>query len=574
MSLLLGTYFKDGNLDETILKDGFDNFTHLNKRKIESFKQNKFRLDFSQLWSKKENSYYENNGIYIWLSGDIHTIETSATNQHIQKNDYLKVIYDSYLKSELNIFKYLSGEFSIVIYNNNSNKLLLANDFFGLYPLFVCDFGKYFVFCNEYEPIVKFKEFNKKLDNQAISEYFTLGFSLGNNTFFSNIKNLEPGTILQFENNNIIKIKYGNYKVNIQHSAKPENMAKDIASILKPSVTNIIHSPEKLLCTLTGGLDTRLVLSNISPDFRKKLEFITISTPYLSQDEDKDILIAKRIADELKLNHSVDFFPSWHIQYDKEFDVSFFNTWREKAEKRGITGVYGTELMNGGWYNMMSEIIRNQIVARKKTLSFKNIFKKKRDETSDLSAIFSDQFLKQIDYSTSHLELEINNQSCENKYYQFAIEHITRGFFTYFHSGTRNKWHHTHDLLTNIVTPFSDKKLLLYLLSIPFEYLADNNFRIYNMLYKNHYPELIHISTTSKFGLVPGNCIAFYNSGKDPLNERKFNYRKINEQIINDNLTWDKNIYNKNSLIRNIQQNPDLLNKFIDFEAWYRYFVS
>lgn len=568
MSLLLGTYIKDGNYDETVLTEGFKNFTHSNIRTIETFKFKKLRLDFCQLWAKKENYFLEENGIYIWVSGDINSIENHDPNQVLQKNNFLKFILKAYLKSDLTIFKYLSGEFTIVIYNSLNEELLITNDSFGLYPLFICDFGKYFVFCNEYEPIVKLKEFKKELDYQAISEYFSFGFSLNNSTFFKEIKNSEPATILKIENNNISKSKYEELKVSINNSLTPEVIANEIASILKPTVANIINTPESFLCTLTGGLDTRLVLSNISPNLRKELNFATISTPYLALDIDKDILIAKQIAKELNLKHTIEFFPSWHIQYEKEFELSFFNTWREKSDKRGITGVYGTELMGGGWFSMMPEIIQNKITNKKTPFQLKNIFKDKP------SSIFSEQFLKQTDNSANILEKELNNKSCENNYYQFAMEHITRGFYTYFHSGTRNKWHHTHDLLTNIVTPFSDKKLLKYFLTIPFEYLVDKNYSVYNMLFKNHYPVLTHIPTTSKLGLITGNCIPFFNIGKDPMNERKKNYDKITNQIINDNFTWDRNFYNKNSLIKNIKQNSDLLNKFIDFESWYRYYVS
>ena len=570
MSLLFGTYFKEGIYEDSIVNNGYKDFTHNNKRHTITYKFSNFRLDLAPLWSNPEHCYLNKDNIHIWVSGDINAIENYGTYINSKKNDFLGIFYNSYLNSDFSFLHYLSGEFTIVIFDALNQKLFIANDLFGLYPLFIYDFGKYFVFSNEYEPIVRLKGFKKDLDYQAIYEYFSLGFSLKHNTFFQGLTNLEPAHLLQIEMNHLHKIKYQETKININYNTNPDIIAKDIAEIMTPVVDKIIHSTENAVCTLTGGLDTRLVLSNISQELRNKLDFITISTPNLPDEADKDILIAKEISKKLKLKHSITFFPSWHIQYDKEFDISFYDIWREKADKRGITGLYGTELLNGGWIDMMPEILRKKISMKKSTSFIDKFIKTKSDS---IKTIFSKGFLKNVDSSNQELERELNGQICEHKYYKFAIDHISRGFFTYFHSGTRNKWHHTHDLITNVVTPFSDKTMLEYFLSIPMEYLIDSNFRIYNKLYKNHFPELTNIPTTSKFGLIPGNCIPFLNKGKDPLHERKWNYHKINNHVIHDDLTWESNLYNKEKTLKIIKNNPDVLNKLVDFEVWLRNFV-
>jgi asparagine synthase (glutamine-hydrolysing) len=93
----------------------------------------------------------------------------------------------------------LNGAFLIGIYDKGRNRLLVANDRFGLYPLFYTTHAGRFVFAPEIKGILCDASFSRKIDLTALAQYVRFQHLLGERTFFEDIYMLPGASVLTYE---------------------------------------------------------------------------------------------------------------------------------------------------------------------------------------------------------------------------------------------------------------------------------------------------------------------------------------------------------------------------------------
>jgi hypothetical protein len=94
---------------------------------------------------------------------------------------------------------------------------------------------------------------------------------------------------------------------------------------------------------LSGGTDTRLIFSLIPQKIRKTIQWQTNLSPFLSQHSDKDVIIAKMIANKYGLRHKIDKTP---LENEKSHLKSafFFECTRPTDDWFNINGHYPSYL--------------------------------------------------------------------------------------------------------------------------------------------------------------------------------------------------------------------------------------
>lgn len=610
MSLILGIYSKKEKINKKEIEKILEDFSLNKKRKLQIKFNDKIFLSLAKFWNNDNNIVEnEDKSLVILFGGEVYDFNRKV-NALIKKGHKFKnrkncaeFILHSYEEFGESFLKNVNGTFSFAIYNKLEDELILGNDSFGLYPLFIYNTHKYCIFSSEYEPITKYKKFNKELNYDAIAEYFTLGLPLGGKTFFKSINNLAPGSLLKIKKNQINLKQYDDLNIKIDKNKNLNYFATEIAKILKKAVQIRIRNLKNLVCSLSGGADTRLILSNLSRNQRKLIQFYTYKNPYLNENKDADIIITKILAKKLNLKHKIpaiqikkDFkIPFFERIYKKDFEISFFEKKRNRPSKKVLGGLYGGEFLGGICFDICP-------------IKIKKINKKKIEQK--FKKIFNKQFQKKI---TNHpyisLKKEFKKIKAENKEFLFNIHQITRGFFTNIYGGSSGHLD-PYTFPTKRDTIFWDKNFLKILLTVPKKYLI--NYKLYNKIYKNHYPELIKIPTNSPLALrssgfirliiklayrVPfiagldcridsknifkakiahrtGSCMLFMTKGTDFGLVRGLEYPKILKVYMKSDYTWDKKFYNL-EYIKSMskEENHPVIGSFIDFEAWYREFI-
>src|SRR5690606_22503432 len=101
----------------------------------------------------------------------------------------------------------LNGFFAFLFYDSLQNEMFVARDRMGIKPLLYYQDDHKFIFGSE---LSVFNEFtiDKKIDSQALNEYFSFTYISAPRTIFCNIKKVLPGEYLHIKNNQITPVKY------------------------------------------------------------------------------------------------------------------------------------------------------------------------------------------------------------------------------------------------------------------------------------------------------------------------------------------------------------------------------
>jgi asparagine synthase (glutamine-hydrolysing) len=94
----------------------------------------------------------------------------------------------------------LQGQFAIVIFDNRRKTLLLIRDHLGVVPLYYASEVNRFIFGTSIKPILTELGGSASLNENVIHEYFTFRYVSGKDTFFKNIFEVKPGSMLRVDN--------------------------------------------------------------------------------------------------------------------------------------------------------------------------------------------------------------------------------------------------------------------------------------------------------------------------------------------------------------------------------------
>jgi len=107
---------------------------------------------------------------------------------------------------------YLNGMFSIALWDNNKKKFFLFRDRLGIKPLHYCILDGTLLFGSEIKSILKYPNFKKEINFEALSHYFSFGYIPAPHTIYKNIKKLLPGHYIAYNNNEYTIKKYWDIK--------------------------------------------------------------------------------------------------------------------------------------------------------------------------------------------------------------------------------------------------------------------------------------------------------------------------------------------------------------------------
>lgn len=226
------------------------------------------RLNIIDL-SNRSNQPMYNNRCYLIFNGMIYNYlelkKILQKNYNFKTNSDTEVVLAAYLNWGKKFFKKLNGMFSIVIWDDNKKKLIIARDHLGIKPLYYRIHESTLYISSEIKPLLSISrnEINKKI----IYNYFKYSlYENRENIFFKNIKQFEPGKIYLFsEDLKIKKETYWNLFEIVKKSK--ENKINDVHEaydLLKVEIDRIIEfysrSDTKISLLYSSGLNSNALL--------------------------------------------------------------------------------------------------------------------------------------------------------------------------------------------------------------------------------------------------------------------------------------------------------------------------
>lgn len=568
--------------NSSYLADIKDDLSFNKKLHIENFKdKNIFLLHAYSAYEGQKMLVENEDKTLLLLMGGMnfgyeHKINDLIRSQHIFKysNSPAEVILHSFEQSGIDVFKNLNGKFALAIWNKNNKHLVLANDLFGLYPLFIYNSEDALIFCSQYQPILKYKNFRKELNHDAIAEYFIFGATLANKTFFKRISILPPASIIELKSNNLKLRQYDRLDIGIDRDKPIKYFTEQANEKLRSAIRACIKEYEINNCELSGGLDTRFILGNILPHNLKNMQFKTRLISYMKGDSDKDVICAKKLAEELNLHHEISRSSKLI-----DFSENYFEKLRDKYlfDAYVLSGLCGGELLGGGYLYIYNNFIISY--DRKKYLNRLNGF---------FSSSFITRTADKRDYLTAP-KFEKRKNILKNIPLQLSINLLNRSFFSaVYDNGVFSGWIQPfQNYLGCRIYPFLDTEFLKFLFTVPPEYLQFSN--LYLEVMKKYYRGLLKLPFAS--GTCRDGRLKQLKCGQYPKNQlyqkiKRFKSYELLRTYMEQPSSWGKENYNKNyySKIKavfkfnkylnyDIAFNADII-RFINFEAWMREYCA
>jgi asparagine synthase (glutamine-hydrolysing) len=252
------------------------------------------RLSIIDLSTEANQPFKDDSGRYVLVfNGEIYNYIEIKAELHSQYNfktesdtEVLLAAFIIYGKSCLEKF---NGMFSFAIWDNLEKKLFAARDRFGVKPFYYSLFQNILYFSSEIKALHA-AGMAKKPNEKVWASYFAFGsYGLPDETFWSDIAQLQGGHFLEFENKNLTIKKWYNFEEEV--AKQPKNLTFEVAknqyvALLKDSINLRFRADVPVGFNVSGGLDSSVLLAlvNLQED-NSKINAYTFYTNNSDYDE-------------------------------------------------------------------------------------------------------------------------------------------------------------------------------------------------------------------------------------------------------------------------------------------------
>lgn len=271
------------------------------------------RLSIIDLKSGHQPIHNEKRNVFVVFNGEIYNFENLKTDMIIKGHTFYtssdtEVIVHLYEEYGENFVSYIRGMFSICLWDEKNRKLLLIRDRLGIKPLYYTFKNNTIIFGSEIKSLLKCDIVNAELNYKKLGSLLSYRFVPGNETMFKDIYEVLPGNILEYSNNKIKVKKYWDIEYNEDVDIKSEFFySNKISSLVDKSINDRIISDVPIGVFLSGGLDSTIVLSEVSKFYNGNIDTFSIGfeKPYSKTDinEYSELSYAKKVSDFYGTNH-------------------------------------------------------------------------------------------------------------------------------------------------------------------------------------------------------------------------------------------------------------------------------
>ncbi|WP_438864928.1 asparagine synthase-related protein [Neptunicella sp.] len=416
-------------------------------------------------------------------------ISIEGEKYNYTKEDFEELLVKSYLNGQLkNTLAEIDGIFNAVIYDSVEKKIHIISDRYGMKFLYYSLDNSRFSWSPEVKGLLALPFISKSIDPKAVESFIELGYVLEDRSLFTNVKLLNPATIMTFDlkSKKLKQEYYWKWSAIKTQSITFKQATEKLGWLFLDAIKKRFDPSKKMGIALSGGLDSRAIVAAVTrlyPDYKGTLFTFGI-------DGCDDIEIAKMVANKTNWNHKI-----YHFTAQNWFEPRFDSIWRTDGMlsmqhmhgseflddisidiEINLNGYAGDVVCGGGWFKSLPLDTKANIY------NMQNFYK---GQTQQLS--FDTEFYD-INKSEPHLLM--------NRVRRFT------------NMGTVNSLDKIEQR-----KPFFDNGLMEFVLSLPDEYRKDH--KLYSTMLLKFFPEF--------FNDIPWQKTRKTISGKESNNLKKDN---------------------------------------------------
>jgi asparagine synthase (glutamine-hydrolysing) len=197
----------------------------------------------------------------------------------------------------------LNGRFQGIIADQIRQTVTLFTDRYGLHRLYYHEADEGFYFAVEAKAILAVRPELRSLDSQALGEFVACGCVLGSRTLFGGIRILPPAAAWVFRHGSIERkgAYFESREWEEQTVLPPERYYQDVREIFSRNLPRYFNGQNRLGFSLTGGLDTRMILAWLKPP-PMSLPCYTFGSMF---HDCRDVTVARQVAQACGQKHEV-----------------------------------------------------------------------------------------------------------------------------------------------------------------------------------------------------------------------------------------------------------------------------
>ncbi len=234
------------------------------------------RLSIIDLESGSQPLSNETGDVSLVFNGEIYnfrelTAELGERGHRFKTRSDGEVIAHVYEERGIEFARELNGMFAIALWDARARRLVLARDRAGEKPLYYWQRGNTLVFGSEIKALVEFPGISRRLDPQAVSEYFLYGYFPAPASVFAEIRKLPAAHILIAEHGRVSIRRYWDLRDYLRPPglARPSRcevvrLTEDLRARLREASASRLVSDVPLGVFLSGGVDSSSIVANMS----------------------------------------------------------------------------------------------------------------------------------------------------------------------------------------------------------------------------------------------------------------------------------------------------------------------
>jgi asparagine synthase (glutamine-hydrolysing) len=220
------------------------------------------RLAIIDLSDAAQQPMVGQGGAVITYNGEIYNfLELRAelsSGWHFRSMSDTECVLAAYDRHGTDCLDYFRGMFAFAIWDDRRKRLFCARDRFGIKPFYYAVAGGLFVFASEAKALLPFLP-QIETDPEALAEYFTFQYTIGEATLFRGVKQLLPGHALTVEEGEIRIWRYWDVRYEIDGDHNAHYFERRLVELLDDSVRLHLRSDVPVGAYVSGGVDSSLL---------------------------------------------------------------------------------------------------------------------------------------------------------------------------------------------------------------------------------------------------------------------------------------------------------------------------
>ncbi|MBU0572375.1 hypothetical protein KKH23_01760 [Patescibacteria group bacterium] len=483
----IGKNLSRNNLSFTgILPAGVESYY----KNLRYFKDNNYKISVCGLAPIDDCIAEDENLIVVFQGNLFDKPKAEKTASHIIS------LYNK--KHSINFVKKINGSFNLLLIDKKKQLIFIITDKYGSRPLFVCRCADGFAFGSEVKLLIPLLDRKPPINWKAWGEYLTFRFTLGEETFYKDIRLISNGTLVKISYRDAISVRQEKYwdfsQIDIDYNSSYEQKTSEGVEIFRKVFSDLGKTIEgsKSITALSGGYDSRCIVAGLKK-FSNQSDFDTITTLHPCGSE-KDIVCELSNAlgiNSIYIDRPADIYERFFVMKaylsDCLVQEHLWTMPMLETIKKYDTYIDGI----GGDIIMRSTRVRPihiQMKANSRYLA--KLFRKQFGfEYSWLEDYLNPEVWKSIKYKEDWVVDELNNiPTTENRMVVFLMKNRIRNGISITPSNIIGS------CLKTVIQPFFNDKLITFGLSIQHDY----KFKfIYRRIIDTAFPEVKQIRSTS-----------------------------------------------------------------------------